>query len=74
MSRICCFVCSYCKSCTIYQTNVSYKKPARRLAQPEQSPLDVRRDAAKRLLRVVVKRHPKLEKKLLPDHEGSVSE
>ncbi|MDQ8739525.1 transposase, partial [Paenibacillus sp. LHD-38] len=30
----------------------------------KQRPLDVLRDAAKRLLRTVVKRHPKLEKKL----------
>ncbi|MET3211212.1 UNVERIFIED_CONTAM: hypothetical protein ABIC26_004179 [Paenibacillus sp. PvR008] len=31
---------------------------------PKQRPLDVLRDAAKRLFRVVTKRHPKLEKKL----------
>lgn len=31
---------------------------------PKQKPLEVLRDAAKRLFRVVVKRHPKLEKKL----------
>ncbi|CAG7650228.1 hypothetical protein PAECIP111802_04670 [Paenibacillus allorhizosphaerae] len=33
-------------------------------AAQKQQPLDVLRDAAKRLFRVVVKRHPKLEKKL----------
>lgn len=44
---------------------------------PKQKPLEVLRDAAKRLFRVVVKKHPKLEKKLprLPelkkDHEDA---
>lgn len=35
-----------------------------RAGSPKQKPFDVLRDAAKRLFRVVVKRHPKLEKKL----------
>lgn len=35
-------------------------------ATQRQQPLDVLREAAKRLFRVVVKRHPKLEKKLPP--------
>nr|WP_269433176.1 IS1182 family transposase [Paenibacillus sp. FJAT-27812] len=39
---------------------------------PKQRPLDVLRDAAKRLFRVVSKRHPKLEKKLpKPPHVKS---
>jgi transposase len=46
-------------------------------ASPKQKPLEVLRDAAKRLFRIVVKKHPKLEKKLprLPelkkDQEGA---
>jgi hypothetical protein len=42
----------------------SFQKPTCFAASQKQRALDVLRDAAKRLLRTVIKKHPKLEKKL----------